>query len=1172
VKIKSGPAGRAGEGYIRPRMTDQSQGHILTNGSYSVMLTTAGSGWSRRGPLAITRWREDPTRDHWGSWIYLRDVDSGVWWSAGYQPTTRTPARYEVQFFPDRVSIDRSDDGIDSLMEVIVSPQDDAELRRISLTNTSSAARNIEVTSYAEIVLIRPDDDRAHPAFFNLFIETALEEGALLCKRRPRDFTESPIYAFHVMAIEGQPAGEREYETDRLRFLGRGCTPRTPAVIEQERSLSNTTGPVLDPIVSWRQKVHIEAGATARVLFTTGFAGTREEALLLARKYRDPATFDRLLTKLSPTTREPQHRLDLGANTNAENALPSAERGIWGAADFEAVGDRPLVGSERSERTVVAPTHPPDSSLTLGMTTGSSGLAFFNGIGGFSADGREYVITLEGNQWTPAPWVNVIANPEFGFFISESGSGCTWAGNSRENRLTPWSNDPVADPPGEAIYIRDEESGQVWTPTPLPIRGGERYLCRHGQGYSIFEYSSRGIDTTLTVFVPIADRVKLSTLRIRNDSSSRRTLSVTYYAEWVLGVDRIDTASSLRTERDSETGALLVENLISSDFPGAVAFADAGAGDCHVTVDRLEFLGRYGNHADPAALRRAGLSDRAGAVLDPCAALQRRFELLPGETREVIFQLGQTATRKQAVALIRKYREPEAVSRAHDAVIERWDEILGSVQIRTPDAALDLLSNRWLLYQVLSGRFWGRSAFYQASGAFGFRDQLQDVMALMVVAPELAREHIVRCASRQFVEGDVQHWWHPPLGKGVRTRCSDDRLWLPFAVAQYLEVTGDQSILDEPATFLTSPPIPAGHPEAFQQPETSDQSASVDDHCRRAIAVSLALGKHGLPLIGSCDWNDGLNRVGAEGRGESVWLGWFLHATLTRYAPIVERRGDLPLAIQYRAHAERLRMAIEEESWDGKWYRRAYYDDGTPLGSAPNEECRIDAIAQSWAVLSGAAEPGRATRAMAAVDEQLVRRQDGLILLLAPPFDRGPKDPGYIKGYLPGIRENGGQYTHAAAWVPMAFATLGDGERTAELLAMLNPINHTDSAEAIEKYKTEPYVLAGDVYSQVPHAGRGGWTWYTGSAGWMSRAIIESLLGFRVRSDHFIIEPAVPAAWPSYEIQFRDAGTVYDIKVENPGGAGRSVASIDLDGRPLADRRVPRLQDGQKHKVQVRLS
>jgi cellobiose phosphorylase len=1145
-------AGGRGKGARRKRLQKASaparsassapSEQTLSNGSYSVTLTAAGAGWSHRGTLGMTRWRQDPTRENWGSWIYLRDVASGALWSAGYQPTTRQPESYETCFSDDAAEIARSDEGIDTLTEIIVSSEDDAELRRVSLTNKSTETREIEVTSYAEIVLNRPDDDRAHPAFFNLFVETWLEGPALLCKRRPRDFTESPIFAVHVMAVDGNRVGAPQHETDRARFLGRGRTPRTPVVMEGDTPLSGTTGPVLDPIVSWRQRLRIGAGETARVVFTTAYAETREVALALADKYREAAAFERL------------HAV-AGKKIAHSQVLPLRQ---------------PLHPPGEKLSSQHARTTDNGQRTTKDARTTESGqrkdLRFFNGTGGFTSDGREYVIALGSDQWTPAPWVNVVANPDFGFFVSDSGSGCAWAGNSRENRLTPWSNDPVADPPGEVIYLRDEESGEIWTPTPLPIREAGPYVCRHGQGYSVFEHSSRGIDTELTLFVPPSDPVKISRLKIRNDSSSRRALSVTYYAEWVMGVDRIATAPALVTEVDRDTGAMFARNPANKDFPGAEAFADVGAeGHAH-TADRLEFLGRYGNHSDPAALRAKDLSGRVGAGLDPCAAMQSRIELAPGETRQLVFLLGQAASRHEGVALIRKYRQPGAAARAQQKAVDRWDGILGQIQVQTPDAALDLLLNRWLLYQVLSGRFWGRTAFYQASGAFGFRDQLQDVMSVMVSAPAIAREHIVRCASRQFVEGDVQHWWHPPLGKGVRTRCSDDRLWLPFAVAQYLEFTGDESVLDEKAAFLTAPPVPQGHAEVFQQPEVAAVSATVDDHCRRAIAVSLEVGSHGLPLIGSCDWNDGFNRVGQQGRGESVWLGWFQHATLMRYAPIVERRGDAQLARQYREHAERLRASIEKQSWDGAWYRRAYYDDGTPLGSAPNEECRIDAIAQSWGVLSGAADPARAKQAMASVDEHLVRRRDGLVLLLAPPFDRGPKDPGYIKGYLPGIRENGGQYTHAAVWTPMAFAALGDCERTAELLAMLNPINHTSTPDAIRKYKTEPYVLAGDVYSQHPHAGRGGWTWYTGSAGWMFRATLESLLGFRVRPDHFVVQPCVPGAWSSYEIQFRDGDTTYSVKVQRAAGV-----PTEIDGRPCSDGKVPRLRDGKMHQVRIRI-
>ncbi|HXI13887.1 MAG TPA: glycosyl transferase [Thermoanaerobaculia bacterium] len=1131
---EDGPSSRSA---TQPSRQPSRQSHQLSNGSYSLEITGSGAGWSRRGNLALTRWRDDATRDNWGNWIYLRDLESGSHWSSGYQPTLVSPDRYSTSASASRIEILRSDKDIDTTTEIIVSSEDDAELRRVSITNRSNTPRTIEVTSYAEVVLNRQDDDRSHPAFFNLFVESSFINGALICKRRPRDFSESPLFAVHTVTTEGRTVGVVEYETDRARFLGRGHTTRNPVAMKGRTPLSGTTGPVLDPVFAMRRRLLIAPGDTARATFTIAFAQTDEEARAIADKYQDAAIFDRLLSISSRVSQTPPQ-------------VKTSGHGVIG----ESPARVPIVSGETIRPGLEDP-----------RTQGGE-LDFFNGIGGFTKDGSEYVILLDEGRWTPAPWVNVIANPDFGFFVSETGSGCVWAGNSRENRLTPWSNDPVADPSGEAIYLRDEESGRLWTPTPLPIREDSPYVCRHGQGYSVFEHSSDGIRTELTQFVAADEPVKISKLVIYNDSVSVRKISATYYAEWVMGVDQSTTRNSIETAVELDTGALFAMNRANPDFPMSEAFLDAGVAAESYTTDRLEFLGLYGHHASPAALQGGSFSQRTGAGLDPCAASRTFIELAQGESRELIFLLGETKDRATGVELIRKYRASGSADRAFTTATQQWDEILGRIQIRTPDPALNLLTNRWLLYQVLSGRFWGRTAFYQASGAFGFRDQLQDVMSLLVSAPGLARDHIVRCASRQFIEGDVQHWWHPPLGKGVRTRCSDDRLWLPFAVAQYIETTGDESILDEMAPFLTAPTVPQGHAELFQQPETSQSAATVDEHCRRAIAVSLEVGAHGLPFIGSCDWNDGLNRVGDKGQGESVWLGWFLITTLRRYASVLDRRGVPASAQQYREHAGRLSESIEKHSWDGAWYRRAYYDDGAPIGSAPDQECRIDAIAQSWAVLSGAADPDRAKQAMASVDQHLVQRKDGIVLLLAPPFDRGPKDPGYIKGYLPGIRENGGQYTHAAVWTPMAFAALGDGERTAELLGMLNPINHASSPEAMMTYKTEPYVLAGDVYSQTPHAGRGGWTWYTGSAGWMFQATIHSLLGFQLRPDHILIVPCVPATWKSWEIRFRDDDTSYVITFEQAGGP----RSMLMDGESLDEPRIPRLRDGRSHQVLVR--
>jgi len=1271
---------------------------ILSNGSYSVLMTTAGAGESRRGNLAVTRWRDDPTTDAWGSWIYLRDVRSGTNWSAGYQPTVRRPRRFEARFSEHKVELSRSDEGIETTMEIIVSSQDDAEYRRVTLANPagrSRDARDVEVTSYAEIVLAPRAADLSHPAFSKLFVETEWVGNALLARRRPRSGEEAPVWAVHVLSVRGTTLGAVQYETDRARFLGRGRSPRAPAVLVEDRPLSNTTGAVLDPIFSLRQRIRVGPGETARLLFSTGVADSREAAIALAERFQDPRLFDReaslawmrsqvLLRHLDITADEAQlfQRLATRLFYDDPSLRPPPEllsknvgsqRGLWahgisgdhpivlvrigspeetelarqliraheywrlkglsvdlvivnddpsgyfqpvaeqiqrliGASPSQALVDKPggvfvrrgdqiseedtillqtaaravLVGergtlAEQIERapsldTAAAPLTPVTAAPPPAPAPPPEPrrLLFANGIGGFSPDGREYVVTLAEGQYTPCPWINVVANDRFGFLVSESGSSCTWAENSQENRLTPWSNDPVTDPAGDVLYLRDDDTAEVWSPTALPIRGPEAYVCRHGQGYSVFEHRKGTIAAELLTFVPEEDPVKISRLRLTNRGTSARRLSAAHYAEWVLGVDR-GTARYVVTEHDERTGAIFARNPYDADFGGRIAFAALHAPGARgaFTADRREFLGRNGNVSDPAALRRTTLLGRAGAGLDPCSAHLASFTLAPGETREIVVLLGEAADRGKAADLVERYRDPAAVEAALEAVKRSWDRLLGGVTVRTPDPALDLLVNRWLPYQAISCRIRGRTAFYQSSGAFGFRDQLQDALGVVALAPGEARRLIPLFASRQFLEGDVQHWWHPQSGRGVRTRCSDDYLWLPFTVSHYVETTGDDALLDESVPYLEAAPLSADEVEAYQEPKVSEIRESVYAHCLRALDRSTAVGPHRLPLIGSGDWNDGFNRVGIEGKGESVWLGWFLHATLIRFSAIAERRGDGARAERYRLRAAALKAAIEEHAWDGDWYLRAFYDDGTPLGSARDAECRIDSLAQTWAVLSGAGDRVRVERAMVAVHEYLVRRQDGLILLFTPPFNTTPKDPGYIKGYLPGIRENGGQYTHAAAWTIMAFATLGQGDLAGELLALVNPIAPTSTRAGLHRYKVEPYVTAGDVYSVEPLTGRGGWTWYTGSAGWLYRAATESVLGLKIEGTGFRVDPCIPRRWPRFEIELRDHDTLYAITVENPHGVCRGVREVILDGAAVPNGAVPRRGDGKRHDVRV---
>ncbi|MGE3839050.1 MAG: glucoamylase family protein [Hyphomonadaceae bacterium] len=1274
---------------------------MLSNGRYALMVTATGSGYSRWRDIALTRWREDPTCDNWGAYIFLRNVESGKVWSVGHQPSGVKPDAYEVVFAEDRVDFARRDGELTTRMQIGLSPEDDAEARRVSITNHGARACEIEVTSYAELALARQGDDVAHPAFAKLFVETEFvpDLGAIVATRRRRSSADPAVWAAHLAVVEGQAFGDVQYQTDRARFVGRCRSARTAIAMRDGWPLADTCGAVLDPVFALRRRLRIGAGDTAHITFWTMVGETRDAVLDLADKHHDAAAFDRATTlawtqaqielhHLGVTPDEAQlfQRLANHVHYSNDALRPAPEvlrrgagkasslwaHGISGdlpmmlarvqdnddldlvrqllraqeywrlkrlAVDLVILNERPasyaqdfqqaldalirmnrpsprdgqaaaegavyalradLIATEvqgalqsaarvvlrgdggslaeqlaRARDTVSAP----GLAAKLASQAASSpaprprqDLEFANGVGGFAADGAEYVVTLEGANTTPAPWVNVVANPNFGFVVAAEGGGCTWSENSQQNRLTPWSNDPVSDTPGEVFYLRDEETGEVWSATAHPIREAGAYYCaRHGQGYSQFETTSRGIRLELLQYVPIDDPIKISRLTIRNETGHRRRLSVTAYVEWVLGTSRSASAHHISTEIDAETRAMFAANRWSNDFGDRVAFADWCGRQTGWTGDRTEFLGRDGGPDQPAGLAEGvRLSNRVGAGLDPCAALQTHVIVESGASARVDFLLGQGGSAGEARNLVTKYRAAD-LDAALGAVRAQWDEVLGAVEVRTPDRAMDILVNRWLLYQTLSCRVWARAGFYQSSGAYGFRDQLQDVMALCIARPDIARAHLLRAAGRQFEEGDVQHWWLPERGSGIRTRISDDRIWLAFVVAHYVATTGDHSVLSEKAPFLTGPELGEDQHDAFFEPTISEKQASLFDHCALALNCSLAVGARGLPLIGTGDWNDGMDRVGEEGAGESVWLAWFLYAALTQFAELADARAETEQAAAWRKHAAALATAAEQEAWDGDWYRRAFFDDGSPLGSVANTECRIDSIAQSWSVLSDAADPVRAARAMAAVDEYLIKRDDGLALLLTPPFDTASPDPGYIRGYPPGIRENGGQYTHAAAWVAQAFARLGEGDKAVEVLALINPINRTTDATGLSRYKTEPYAVCADIYSTPPHVGRGGWSWYTGSAAWTYRVAVEAVLGLRKQGDQLVIDPCIPKHWPAFNVSLRHGSSTYEITVDNPARVSRGVRAVELDGARVPDKTglVALVDDGAVHQVRV---
>jgi cyclic beta-1,2-glucan synthetase len=1320
--------------------TNTETPHIALLGRlpYTLMLSNAGGGYSRYEGMAVTRWRSDGTTDNTGQFCYVKDVTTGRVWSAGHQPICAPATFYRALLATDRVTFERIDGDIETQTEIAVVPEDSAEVRRVTLTNNSNETREIELTSYGEVVLTRPEADRVHPAFANLFVETEWHDwcSSVMATRRPRSATEKSVWCMHVAATGEQRVGDVTFETDRSKFIGRGRTTRDPAALDADGALSGTAGAVLDPVFALRSRVRLAPGQSASVAFTTLIATTREQAFALADRYQDPRTVQRALdlswaaTQVelrelaitpaeaaviqdlaghllysSPALRAPQEEMarDRGsqpllwaqgisgdwpillATIESAAGLPTL-RELFAAhhylrrrgmtVDLVVVNEHPsgytqalegdmldamfvsgdanvmdqpggvyfrrgelldeatrlmLRASARahfvcdgrsmahileslaakgalSELTAARtqsvlslprraerdgapqPRHrrrvgsgqaaPLDAvrsrlvgqprTARAGEVVEVEGLLYDNGTGGMDADGA-YRIRVRGEHLPPAPWLNVIAHEHGGFLASERGSGSMWAGNSYFYRVTPWHNDPVSDPASDAIYLRDAESSDLWTATPAPVWSDLPYGVTHGHGYSTFDHERDGIATSLTMGIAPDAAVKISLLRVTNHDRRARVVGITAYAEWTLGVLREHTQHQVRTSYDAAHSAILAQNTYDPQFADWVAFCAVTEAVSAYTGNRREFVGRNGSMAAPAALAEGApsLSGITGSAYDPCAALQFEVTLAPGETREYAVLTGAAPTESEALRVIENYRDTDRARSAVAQDTEAWSRRLNVVSVQTPEPSFDAMLNRWMLYQALGCRMWARSALYQSSGAYGFRDQLQDVMAFLYAEPGIARAHIVLAAGRQFVEGDVQHWWHPQSGRGVRTRFSDDLVWLPYVVDGYIAVTGDDAILDEIAPFLTMRTLEPHEHEVYELPQIAQEQATIYEHCRRALDRACTSGPHGLPLIGTGDWNDGMNRVGIEGKGESVWLAWFLTDTLRRFAKIADRRGHEADAQRFRARADAYAGAAHDSGWDGAWYRRAYFDDGTPIGSRSSEECKIDSIAQSWSVISGAGDPARAAQAMQSLEQHLVNDAERLLVLLTPPFDTSTHDPGYIKGYLPGVRENGAQYTHAALWAVLATALSGNGERAFQLYQMINPLEHARTSAEVAKYKVEPYVIAADVYTAEGSVGRGGWTWYTGSASWMYRVGLEAILGFTKRGNVLKIVPRVPAAWPEFKIRYQFGNSTYEITVREPAAVGEFGAVVKVDGRNSNDGEIPLIDDGKRHDVEV---
>jgi len=1282
---------------------------LLSNGRYSVVVDAAGGGFSLFDRTAVlTRWREDPTSSPHGTFVYIHDSSKRELWSCSYQPTKREPDSYEAIFSPGRAEFKRFDDKVFTHTEITVAPEDDVELRRITITNLGEKERELHIVSYTEPVLNSQRADSAHPAFNKLFVraEPLPDFDAILCTRRPRTDHEQELFFVHRVTLRTSYAPIRFY-TSRASFLGRQGSLAKPAIFENSSATAQPLDGNVDPIAALGCTVRLEPGASETLVFISGASRTRRDAQSLIERYQDlmhvnrafELSWSRAQVELrnhaySAVQADLFHRLAGCLIYNEENVRAASQTiatnklsqsSLW---RFGISGDLPILlvkisdsrqnkilqelllghhflrerglefdlvvlhknqGSymqqlaedieytvrlspagalidkrggvflrsssqiseaegtllETAARVVLdcdvgdlsdllakagfeqtsSPMPAKSITRTPKVRSAPPPLMKQNPLGGFLSDSNHYLLPSVGRQRPPLPWCNIIANHNFGFLVSESGGGYTWSENSRENRLTAWSNDPVLDPVSEAVFLRKSDSGEYWSLTPSPAGEGLQYSVEHGFGSSSFSTNNSGIESVLTLSGSNKERVKWFSVTLSNTDSPEQRLELLLYCDLVLGVTKEESYRYLSSSFDLTTQTLCAQNYYNNEFAGRVVAVGSSEPIVSYTASRLEFVGRNGDLSSPDILNRGGtsaflatktrgvkLSTKTGAGFDQCAALHVTIQLKPKEERNILFFLSEHSSMDAMRREAPRYKSLQMQRVELQGVQLFWRDLLSTIEVQTPNESFNIMMNGWLLYQTVACRLFGRSAFYQSGGALGFRDQLQDSLALLPIRPDMVRQQILLHAARQFKEGDVQHWWHPPTGRGVRTRISDDLLWLPYAVARYIETTGDYSILAEQVPFLQGPLLAEGQMETYFIPERSSEDASILEHCLRTFKATEAVGVHGLPLMGAGDWNDGMNEIGRHGKGESVWLAWFQNEVIRRFAPVLEAQGEVDAASALRKRACALAAAAEHEAWDGSWYRRAFYDDGSALGSKEDDECRIDSLCQSWAIISKAAEHNRAWQAMESARAELVDHEGGLIKLLTPPFDKTERNPGYIKGYPPGVRENGGQYTHAAAWLIIATALQGFGNTAAELFDLINPINATASARGIETYRAEPYVLCGDVYSEPPLRGRAGWSWYTGSAGWLYQAGIEHILGLVVSPLHFTVDPCIPSEWDHALVRYRRGERTFSVEILNPDRVQRGVVKVEIDGVVVADNRIPLEAPTYRNSVQIRVT
>jgi len=1270
--------------------SDIVNSNVISNDNYTILMTDKGTGYSKYNDILINKYK--PTLETaQGIFTYIKNVNSKRIWAVSAMNYLGNADKYEVSFMPDKNKISRQDGWIKSESVIGITPNDPVEIRDLNLKNTGGKEELLEITTYFEPVLSKKENDYAHPAFNNLFLnfEYLEDNEILIVKRKKREKNDKDIFMGVTLYTENEVIGNLEFELDKEKFFGRENLS-LPIAINNSKTFSNKANLVVSPIVAMKRTIKIKPKKEVSLSTIIAIGESKEEVIEKIEKYKNAEEIKKVF-KLSKARVE-EEIMYLGLNSkevelaqkvmtyllleNPQKRVNSLienktykKENLW---KYGISGDLPIWlfiikdessidelnkilkiyeyirtkninvdivilneekysyeqylreeilnvirnkhmeylinqkggifvinTAEKNEKEFLKfranlyiendinqtiknfeevylseienledRKYQIDNTEYENEEEKKEELLYDNEYGGFTKGGKTYKLKVNSKGKLPTVWSHILANEKFGTLVTDNMGGFTWSKNSRLNKLTSWNNEQVTNIPSEIIYLVETDTDKVWSIGASPKADDENYHIEYGFGYAKYNHNSLGIKQEVNVCVPTNENVKINILKLENNIPKKRRLKIIYYIKPVLGEDETRTNLYIETNYDEQNNLIYAKNLYPEDFENSIMYVSSSEKIKSYTGDKKSFIGS-GTIQNPEGIKKVRLNNKGALGKQACICMEIEVELESYGTKEISIILGEENNITDVKNIVYKYSKLSNCRIDLENTKKTWNDLLSKIQVKTPVKSMDILLNGWLLYQTLACRMWAKSAFYQSGGAFGFRDQLQDTLALKYVNPDIMKTQILRAARHQFIEGDVEHWWHEETLRGVRTRFSDDRLWLVYLVIEYINYTNDYTILDLEETYLKGRKLLESEDENYDLHKPDEIKESIYSHCVRAIEISLDFGENGLPKIGSGDWNDGLSTVGNKGKGESVWLGFFLYKILEDFIPICEKKEELDLANKYNKIKENLKKALNTNGWDGHWYKRAFTDEKQVLGSIENEECKIDGISQSWAVISGAGDNDKKYISMESLDNHLVDRENGIIKLLDPPFEKSSLEPGYIKAYLPGVRENGGQYTHGAIWAIIANCKLGFGTRSVEYFRIINPIEHSKTKELANKYKVEPYVVSADIYGANNLVGRGGWTWYTGSSSWFYIAGIEYILGFKINHGYLEINPCVPTEWKEYEIDYKYATSLYKIKVKNPNHKETGVEEFKLNGEIIEEKQIKLKDDGKVYDIEI---